>query len=354
MEAETLEFLAAAGLAVNRSNPRQYRARVKSLPGTEVLFQRAADIFAKVAEGSVDLGVTGYDIVREHQREDDETIIVHPELGYGQCSLVLAVPDSWIDVTSMADLAEVSWDKRASGSELRIATKYVNLTREFLYDHGITYFQLVESSGALEAAPALNYADVISDLMTSGITLRENRLKTVAGGTVLQSQACLIGNRRLLRQDARKLQVCRGLLELIEAYLRSREYLSLTANIRGDSAEAVARQINAHPEIAGLSGPTVAPVYPKAGEAAEWFEVTVIVQHDLLLRAVDMLRRAGADNVTATGLRYTFDSKCWSFEALRRQLEGGRSQVGAARDRSAVRRDGVPAAAGASERHGDA
>ena len=96
METETLDFLAAAGLKVNRSNPRQYRARIKSLPGTEVMFQRAADIFAKVAEGSVDLGITGLDIVREHQREDDETIIMYAGLGYGVCSLVVAVPESWI------------------------------------------------------------------------------------------------------------------------------------------------------------------------------------------------------------------------------------------------------------------
>lgn len=325
MEAETLEFLAAAGLAVNRSNPRQYRARLQGMAGVEVLFQRAADIFSKVAEGSVDLGITGFDIVREHQREDDDTLVLYSGLGYGHCALVLAVPESWIDVTSVADLAEVSSDLRGRGAELRIATKYPNLTRQFLFDHGITYFSIVESSGALEAAPALRYADVICDLMTSGVTLRENRLKTIAGGTVLESQACLIANRRLLRADPGKVQHTRALLELIEAYLRSREFLSLTANIRGDTAEAVARQVTAHAEVAGLSGPTVAPVFPKAGGESGWFAVTIVVQRDLLQRAVDCLRKAGAANITATGLRYVFDARSWSFEALRRQLEGERA-----------------------------
>src|SRR6266567_9600300 len=112
-----------------------------------------------------------------------------------RCSLVLAVPESWIDVTSVHDLSEIAATKHASGRELRVATKYPNLTRQFLYDHGVNYFSLNESSGALEAAPTLGYADLIADITSSGVTLRENRLKTVAGGTILESEACLIANR---------------------------------------------------------------------------------------------------------------------------------------------------------------
>lgn len=336
MEEQTLEFLSAAGLSVNRSNPRQYRARIRGLPGVEVLFQRAADIFAKVDEGSVDLGITGFDIVREHQREDDDIVILYPGLGYGQCQLVLAVPESWIDVTSVADLAEISSQFRARGRELQVATKYQNLARQFLYDHGINYFSIVESSGALEVAPALGYADVVCDLMSSGVTLRENRLKTIAGGVLLESQSCLIANGKSLLADAEKLHLCRAVLELIEAYLRSREYLSLTANIRGDSAEDVARQVTAYTEVAGLSGPTISRVYPKAGAEADWFAATVVVQRELLQRAVDCLRKAGASSVTAIALRYVFESKCWSYEALRRQLEGARGRGPGARELETV------------------
>lgn len=326
MEAETLDFLSAAGLTVNRVNPRQYRARIERLPGVEVLFQRAADIFAKVGEGSVDLGVTGLDVVREHHHEDDEVAIMYPGLGYGHCSLVLAVPEGWIDVASVADLAEIATDFRSQGRELRVASKYPNVTRQFLFDHGITFFQIVESSGALEAAPALNYADVICDLMTSGVTLRENRLKTVAGGVVLESQACLVANRKALLADVNKLHLSGALLELIEAYLRSREYASLTANISGESAEAVARLVTAHSEVAGLSGPTVSRVFPKVGGEVDWFAVTIVVKHELLQQAVDCLRRAGASSITAIDLRYVFEARCWSYEALKRQLEGSRAR----------------------------
>src|SRR4051794_38059673 len=173
MEDETLRFLANCGLSVDRSNPRQYRAALRNPPGVTVLFQRAADIFEKVDEGSVDLGITGYDIVAEHEREDDDVEVLYRELGYGRCSLVLAVPDGWLDTSSIADLAQVATDLRGKGNELRVATKYGNLTRQFLYQHGINYFRIVESQGALEAGPTMGYSDVIADLMTSGVTLRE-------------------------------------------------------------------------------------------------------------------------------------------------------------------------------------
>lgn len=322
MEEATLDFLRSCGLKVNRTNPRQYRATVPALPGAQVLFQRANDIFAKVDEGSVDLGITGYDIVREHQYEDDNVVVLMNGLGYGQCALVVAVPEGWIDTAGMVDLAQISADLRADGRELRVATKYPNLTRQFFYDHGINYFRLVESSGALEAAPQLGYADLIVDLMTSGVTLRENRLKTVAGGEILSSQACLIGSRRSLRGSPSRLELTRTMLELIEAHLRSRNFNSITANIRGDSPEAVARQVTAHAEVAGLRGPTVSRVYPKMGGDEGWYAVTVVVESKLLISAVDALRKAGAESITVVPVLYVFENRSWSFEGLRRRLAG--------------------------------
>ena len=320
MEEQTLEFLANCGMKVSRPNPRQYRAAIPALSGVEVLFQRAPDVFAKVAEGSVDLGITGYDIVREHEREDDGVVILEKALGFGTCSLVIAVPEGWIDVSSVTDVAEISAEFRGRGRDLRVATKYPNLTRQFLFDHGINYFTIAESSGALEAAPALNAADMIVDIVSSGVTLRENRLKRVAGGTIVDSQACLIGNRAALRDHADKLEIARQVLELIEAQMRSREYFSLTGNIRGDSPEAVARRVTSHTEVAGLRGPTISKVYPKLGGEEGWYAATVVVQSKLLVQAVDALRRAGAGDVSVAPLRYMFQNKCWSFEALRRQL----------------------------------
>jgi ATP phosphoribosyltransferase len=320
MEQQTLDFLSTCGMRVSRPNPRQYRATIPVLSGVEVLFQRATDVFAKVADGSCDLGITGYDIVREHQREDDGVVMLERELGYSSCALVLAVPEGWIDVSSVTDVAEISAELRKRGRELRVATKYPNLSRQFLFDNGINYFSVVESDGAMEAAPALNAADVIVDIVSSGVTLRENRLKRVVGGTIVESQACLIGNRAALREHPDKLEVARQVLELIEAQMRSRAYYSMTGNIKGDSPEAVARRVTAHTEVAGLRGPTISRVYPKLGGEEGWYAATVVVQSKLLLQAIDALRKAGAQDVSVLQLRYMFEAKSWSFEALRRQL----------------------------------
>jgi ATP phosphoribosyltransferase len=330
-EDDSLRFLGNCGLRVDRSNPRQYRARMRGLPTgpAEVVFQRATDIFEEVNAGTVDLGLTGYDIVAEHRSEEDQIVVVHGELGFRRCALVVAVPEGWVDVTS--DLAEVAVELRSTGRELRVATKYPNLTRQFLYDRGMTYFELVEVSGAIEAAPALETADIICDITSSGVTLRENRLKAIAGGVVVESQACLIGNRRELQADAQRLEATRCLLELIEAYLRSRQQISITANIPGESAEAVARRVLASGGVAGLRGPTVARVFPKDASDGEWFALTVVVGEDVLLPTVEALRRAGAREVSATQVRYVFEYRSWTFEALKHQLSAISSQLSAAR-----------------------
>jgi ATP phosphoribosyltransferase len=322
MEDDAIAFLDKCGLPVDRSNPRQYRARIGSLPRVEVTFQRAGDIFAKVDEGSVDLGLTGYDVVAEYRHEDDRVEVLLPTLGFGRCALVLGVPESWIDVSSIHDLAEIAAARRVQGRELKVATKYGNLTRQFLFDHGVNYFSLMESSGAVEAAPSLGYADLIADLTSSGVTLRENRLKTMAGGTILSSEACLIGNRQELARDPSKLERTRRMLEAMEASLRARPFLSITANVQGASADLVARNVIAQGDIAGLQGPTIARVYHKSPEDdSEWFAVTIIVAKDRLQDAVDALRRAGASDITALQISYVFESKAWSFEALLHSLD---------------------------------
>jgi ATP phosphoribosyltransferase len=328
MEDDTVAFLAACGLPVRRSNPRQYRASIKTLPNVEVTFQRAGDIYAKVHEGTVDLGITGYDVVAEYQREDDVVFVVIRELGYGQCALVLGVPETWVDVLSVQDLAEITSEWHVQTRELRVATKYPNLTRQFFYDHGINYFSIVAGEGALEAAPALGYAELIADITSSGVTLRENRLKPVSGGTILSSEACLIANRNELARSPAKVELTRRMLEAMEAYQRSRGFVSVTANVQGESFESVARHVTAHTDVAGLQGPTIAKVFPKPPHDDEdWFAVTVIVARPRLQDAVDALRRAGASDMTAVELAYIFEHKAWSFESLTRALSGQKPEA---------------------------
>ncbi|GIW08340.1 MAG: hypothetical protein KatS3mg060_3145 [Dehalococcoidia bacterium] len=217
MEAPTLNFLAAAGLPVSRPNPRQYQATMPAVPNAAVVFQRVDDVVNQVADGSADLGIAGLNNVRESQRGRDSLIIVVEDLGYSGCELVLAVPDTWIDVATIGDLADVALEFRERGRDLRIATKYRHLTSEFLLRKGITHFTLVDSQGAMEAAPNIGNADLIADLTSSGTTLRENHLKTIVGGTILRSQACLIANRTTLRGCPDRLAGVRKILELIRS-----------------------------------------------------------------------------------------------------------------------------------------
>ena len=254
----TLEFMEACGLPVLRPNVRRYTAHIPALPGADVLFQRTADISQKVEEGSAELGITGLDRYLESHGDEDQSATLINDLHYGRCDLVLAVPASWLDVVSVADLADLALEFHQQGKLLRIATKYPRLLRRHLFDRGINYFTLVPASGTLEAAPAAGYADLIADLSSTGVTMRENRLKTLEEGTILASQACLIVNPALLASSEEALSLARALIELMEAHLRAEPFYRVTANIRGSSAQEVSANILARPDLAGLRGPTIA------------------------------------------------------------------------------------------------
>lgn len=316
----TLRFLSSAGMTVLRPNQRQYVATVPAVPGMTVLFQRAADIFGKVSEGSADLGVTGYDIVREQGVGRDHVLLLQEDLGYGRCELVLAVPDTWIDVTSIDDLGDLASHYKEQGHELRIATKYPNATKDWLYARGIVHFTLVEAEGALEAAPSMGYADLIADLTTTGTTLRENHLKRLAGGTILSSQACLIGNGPALRDDPAKLALVRGMLERLEARLTAKRYLSITANVQGESDSAIAARLLAKPTLAGMRGPTLARVHTPASGDGEWYAATIVVERRHLLDAIDHLREVGGCDITVAAPEYVFGADSRLFREVEAKL----------------------------------
>lgn len=312
----TLSFLAECGLRVDKPNPRQYTGSIPALPLLDVLFQRVTDVVYKVADGTAQLGVTGLDVVREYA--SDDLIVIHDDLRYGQCRLVVAVPEAWIDVESMIDLAEVALDFRESkGRNLRVATTYPHMTRQFLHASGIHHFTLANAEGAIEAAPTIGYADIIVDLVQTGTTLRENHLKPLPDGIAVESQACLVGNRRLLRETPALLDTTRLLLEQIDAALQGRGYSQVTTNIRGASAEAVAERISAHPLTRGLQGPTIAPIHGTEASGSErWFTASIIVSSKQLLPAVEYLRSIGAAQSTVIPVRYVFLDQSPTFRRL--------------------------------------
>jgi ATP phosphoribosyltransferase len=319
MEEPTLRFLAECGLAVHRTNPRQYSARMSGHGGMSAVFQRAADIPQKLALGLVDAGITGYDIFREHVGESDEVAVAIDDLGFARCALVLAVPEAWLDVSTIEDLCDVASEFRQRGRRLRVATKFPRLVRRFLMNNGLSSHALVEGTGALEIAPQMGYADIIADINETGTTLRANHLKTISGGTILSSHACLLVNRHRLLESAARLEMVRELLEMIEAHQRARGVVSVTANVEADSADAAGFKVLSRRSLAGVRGPTVMPVFdPNA--PGRVFAVTIVIPSELLGEARDHLRTCGGGTITVQRPLYLFGERSAAFESLKELL----------------------------------
>jgi ATP phosphoribosyltransferase len=199
LKEQALEIFARAGLAVALpDDERTYRARVEGRADIEIAFLSASEIANEIGLGAVDLGVTGEDLLREKLADWEAKAEIVAGLGFGRADVVVAVPESWLDVDTMADLDDVAAEFRLRhGRRLRIATKYWRLTQQFFSGlHGIQVYRIVESLGATEGAPAAGSADVIVDITTTGSTLRANHLKILADGVILRSQACLAASRK--------------------------------------------------------------------------------------------------------------------------------------------------------------
>ena len=189
-------FFARAGLTVAQSRgARDYRGMLVGVADAEILFLSASEIVAQLAAGAAHLGITGEDLLRESVPDAESNVELITGLGFGFANVVVAVPQAWIDVRSMADLDEVAADFRVRhGRRLRVATKYANLTRRFFAEAGIADYRIVESLGATEGAPASGAADLIVDITTTGATLKANGLKVLDDGIILRSEANLIAS----------------------------------------------------------------------------------------------------------------------------------------------------------------
>jgi len=315
----TLSFLKDCGLRVHKPNERQYTGSIPAVPGLGVLFQRVKDVLYKVSDGTVQLGITGYDVVCENPHPD--LVVIHPALDYGHCRLVVAVPESWVDVESVSDLSDIASDlRRDQQRSLRVATTYTHLARQFLHTNGIHHFTIVRAEGAIEAAPTIGYADIIVDLVQTGTTLRENHLKPLDDGTIVEAQACLVGNLHALRNNPETLAAAQILLEYFDAALQGKRYRQLTVNICGVSAEQVARQVAANSLTQGLQGPTIAPIYDGNSDGKQWYTVTInILAKDVLL-AVNYLREIGSSQVVVSPVNFVFQSESPNFARLKQFL----------------------------------
>ena len=221
LQADTLELLLNAGLEVQRTNARRYMGTIANLENTMVMFQRNADITSKVEEGSADLGILGYDRYLELYQDTFPTTLLIESLGFGDCALSIGIPDSWIDVDNIGDLADLASDFRKSGDNIRIATKFPRLVEKFFLSKGIAHFSIVQSSGTLEVAPEMGFADIIVDVTATGTTMRENHLKIISGWVIMDSQACLIGNSDTIFANSVKEKSYEMFVSKIKVYLNN-------------------------------------------------------------------------------------------------------------------------------------
>jgi ATP phosphoribosyltransferase len=294
LQEQASEYFADAGIALKQSaGARGYRATLSGLPGIDVMLLSASEIAAALLTGDVHLGITGEDLLRETAPELESRIALLKPLGFGFANVVVAVPQAWIDVSTMADLDDVcAAFAHRHRRRLRIATKYVHLTRAFFARTGISDYRIVESAGATEGAPSAGTAEAIIDITTTGATLAANGLKPLEDGTILESQAQLAAS-LTTDWDAGARAAAQSLLARLGARERAKASHMLRVHL-DKNFEAVLKSL-ASIGVTILSRPSSA-----AGEYA------LLCPRDRLMEAIEALQAYGS-TATVHDVDYVFD-----------------------------------------------
>ncbi len=300
-------FFARAGLClVQGRGARDYRGRIAGLENVEVAFLSAAEIVAQLATGAAHLGVTGEDLVRETVPDADARFELLAPLGFGNANVVVAVPRAWIDVKTMADLEDVAAAFRAKrGERMRVATKYVSLTRRFFAANHVTDYRIVESAGATEGAPAAGTAELIVDITTTGATLAANSLKVLDDGLILRSEANLAASLAAAWSET-ACEAARVILARIAAEEAARTTREVSARLAKADVEFFA-----HAEV-------LFAARPRRHLADGWLTLTCPAEKVAAL--ADWLVGQGATEITVSELAYVFAAENRLYERLLARL----------------------------------
>ncbi len=307
LQENAAKFFARAGLTIAQGRGvRDYRGALNELPGVEVVFLSAAEIVQQLAAGTVHLGVTGEDLVRETIPDAEKKIELLAPLGFGHANVVVAVPQAWIDVRSMADLEDVAAAFHARrGARMRVATKYINLTRAFFAKNGVADYRIVESLGATEGAPASGGAELIVDITTTGATLRANALKVLDDGVMLRSEANLVAAIGADWNDQTKC-AARAILARIAAEEEARLNRRVTALV-SNAASLVPEAMNRFGARALFGVAAGGPL-------------TLICPTEMAPPLADWLLGKGAEHVGVGALDYIFGAKNELYDRLARRI----------------------------------
>ena len=289
-------FFARAGLTLSKQGgARDYRGTIAGLDNVEVAYLSASEIAAQLARGLVHFGVTGEDLVRETIANADRRVLLIDGRGFGHANVVVAVPQAWIDVRTMADLDDVTTGFREQHHRrMRVATKYINLTRGFFAQHGVVDYRIVESAGATEGAPAVGTAELIVDITTTGATLAANGLKVLDDGVMLRSQANLVASREA-DWSASARETARVILDHIAARARASKYREVRTRFGTCDAALLGEAHDRFGVVAPFGGPTSSGM------------LTLHCPPAKLYALGSFLRDHGAETVSVVSLDYVFD-----------------------------------------------
>ena len=198
LKEKAVAFFNNKGLKVLQGNKeRNYFAKIENKTNLKIIYLHAKEIIQRLGDGTLDIGISGLDLLNESEKNLQDKISIKKYLDFGNANLVVAVPEDWIDVQTVADLEEVAFDIRSKrNTRLRVATKYPNLTNNFLISKGVTQYKLIPSLGATETYPFIGSSEIITDITSTGKTLEDNNLRVLKDGLILQSTACLFISKR--------------------------------------------------------------------------------------------------------------------------------------------------------------
>ena len=198
LKEKAVSFFEDSGLKILQSDKeRNYFANIENKPNIKIIYLHAKEIIQRLGDGTLDVGISGLDLLNESEKSLQDKIGIKQKLNFGGANLVVAVPDDWIDVQTIADLEEVAFDIRSKrNTRLRVATKYPHLTNNFLISKGVTQYKLISSLGATETYPFIGSSEIITDITSTGKTLQDNNLRVLKDGLILQSAACLFVSKK--------------------------------------------------------------------------------------------------------------------------------------------------------------
>jgi ATP phosphoribosyltransferase len=297
----TIDFLNDAGISINRSSSRAYTGITTFDENIKIIFQRQSDICLSLDNKLADLGVMGLDRYKEYINNSSSKVVIE-KMGYGNCDLVIAVPQSWHNVNNMSELRTA---KQTNSSTLKVATKYPVQTNAFFSTNGLKNYEIISTNGAVEVAPQTGLADIIVDISSTGTTIRENDLKILDDGYLLFSQATMISNPELLSKSEDKLKSAKRLLYFISGHMNSKLYNTIIFNIQSENENQLFEMLNQYSSIRGIIGPTIAKVY--SSDERNWFSVTIVVSNEKLGEAIEILDKLKAEGITIVQNKLVFD-----------------------------------------------